>query len=85
MKPVNIEALSKWVGHIPDDVVQDMADIAPMLNKMGYDPNGNPPVYGRPDSEVAKNMEQIKQNEQYWDDKGDLVKKQSKKGSLAGR
>ncbi|TRY67835.1 hypothetical protein TCAL_03112 [Tigriopus californicus] len=85
VKPVNIEALSKWVGHIPDDVVQDMAEIAPMLNKMGYDPNGNPPVYGRPDSEVAKNMEQIKQNEQYWDDKGDLVKKQSKKGVLQGR
>merc|ERR1719297_388092 len=24
IKPVNLDALSKWVGHIPDDVVEDM-------------------------------------------------------------
>uniref|UniRef100_A0A672IGD9 Protein-tyrosine sulfotransferase n=1 Tax=Salarias fasciatus TaxID=181472 RepID=A0A672IGD9_SALFA len=29
IKPVNVEALSKWVGKIPADVVRDMAVIAP--------------------------------------------------------
>ena len=35
IKPVNLDALSKWVGHIPDDVVEDMASIAPMLAHFG--------------------------------------------------
>ena len=35
IKPVNLEALSKWVGHIPDDVLEDMASIAPMLAHFG--------------------------------------------------
>lgn len=47
IKPVNLEALSKWVGNIPDDVVRDMADIAPMLSILGYDPYANPPDYGK--------------------------------------
>merc|ERR1712126_324420 len=45
IKPVNLDALSKWVGHIPDDVVAEMAEIAPMLKHFGYDPEGNPPNY----------------------------------------
>ena len=52
-KPVNTAALSKWVGHIPPDVIQDMDQIAPMLRRLGYDPNANPPSYGEPDREVA--------------------------------
>lgn len=47
IKPVNLEALTKWVGQIPDDVVRDMADIAPMLSVLGYDPYSNPPEYGK--------------------------------------
>ena len=38
--------LFRWVGSIPDDVVADMAEIAPMLVHFGYDPEGNPPNYG---------------------------------------
>lgn len=45
MNPVNTEALVKWVGKIPPDVVKDMADIAPMLSRLGYDPQANPPDY----------------------------------------
>ncbi|XP_076130501.1 tyrosylprotein sulfotransferase 1, like isoform X1 [Alosa pseudoharengus] len=45
MNPVNTEALVKWVGKIPADVVKDMADIAPMLSRLGYDPQANPPDY----------------------------------------
>lgn len=47
MKPVNTDALSTWVGHIPTDVMNDMADIAPMLARLGYDPHANPPDYTR--------------------------------------
>ncbi|KAM7374531.1 hypothetical protein PAMP_007182 [Pampus punctatissimus] len=47
MKPVNTDALSKWVGNIPSDVLKDMAKIAPMLARLGYDPNANPPDYTR--------------------------------------
>ncbi|XP_040907043.1 protein-tyrosine sulfotransferase 1-like [Toxotes jaculatrix] len=49
MKPVNTEALSKWVGNIPADVMSDMAEIAPMLARLGYNPHGNPPNYTRPE------------------------------------
>ncbi|MCL4129667.1 UNVERIFIED_CONTAM: hypothetical protein GTU68_007985, partial [Idotea baltica] len=30
IKPVNLDALSKWVGQFPQDVVDEMAEIAPM-------------------------------------------------------
>jgi len=49
VKPVNADALSKWVGAIPDDVVREMDTIAPMLEKLGYNPKANPPKYGVPD------------------------------------
>lgn len=50
-----MEALSKWVGKIPEDVVRDMAEIAPMLSVLGYDPYANPPDYGKADSWVKDN------------------------------
>ena len=78
VKPVNMEALSKWVGHIPDDVIQDMAEIAPMLQTMGYDPNANPPNYGKPDPEVLQNTNDVKVNRK-WEEVGEAVKKQSKR------
>lgn len=59
IKPVNLEALSKWVGNIPDDVVRDMADIAPMLSVLGYDPFSNPPDYGKPDAWVEDNTSKV--------------------------
>ena len=55
IKPVNLEALNKWVGNIPEDVVRDMADLAPMLSVLGYDPYANPPEYGKPDLWVKEN------------------------------
>ncbi|XP_063058509.1 tyrosylprotein sulfotransferase 1, like [Engraulis encrasicolus] len=45
MNPVNTDALVKWVGKMPPDVLKDMADIAPMLIRLGYDPHANPPDY----------------------------------------
>jgi len=79
VKPVNLEALSKWVGMMPDDVVEDMANIAPMLEKMGYDPNGNPPNYGTPDEEVVKNTNDVKAHAEDWEKQGEIVKQLSKK------
>lgn len=69
IKPVNLEALSKWVGQIPEDVVRDMADIAPMLSVLGYDPYANPPNYGKPDKEVADNTNKIKNHVEEWEQK----------------
>eukprot|EP00069_Balaena_mysticetus_P012939 bmy_07984T0 len=59
IKPVNLEALSKWTGHIPGDVLRDMAQIAPMLARLGYDPYANPPNYGNPDPIVINNTHRI--------------------------
>lgn len=60
IKPVNLEALTKWVGQIPDDVVRDMAEIAPMLSVLGYDPYANPPDYGKADSWVKDNTLKVR-------------------------
>lgn len=59
IKPVNMGALSKWVGKIPPDVLQDMAVIAPMLAKLGYDPHANPPNYGKPDPKILENTRRV--------------------------
>uniref|UniRef100_A0A3B1J056 Protein-tyrosine sulfotransferase n=1 Tax=Astyanax mexicanus TaxID=7994 RepID=A0A3B1J056_ASTMX len=59
IKPVNVEALSKWVGKIPVDVLRDMPVIAPMLARLGYDPHANPPNYGRPDPHVLDNTRRV--------------------------
>ncbi|XP_045514303.1 protein-tyrosine sulfotransferase [Pieris brassicae] len=45
VRPVNLDALDKWVGALPPDVRADMADLAPMLSVLGYDPWANPPRY----------------------------------------
>ncbi|XP_061461076.1 protein-tyrosine sulfotransferase 1 isoform X2 [Rhineura floridana] len=63
IKPVNVEALSKWVGKIPDDVVHDMPVIASMLAKLGYDPFANPPNYGKPDQKVLENTRRVYKGE----------------------
>ncbi|PIO70689.1 hypothetical protein TELCIR_07446 [Teladorsagia circumcincta] len=62
IRPLNTDALSKWVGAIPEDVVKEMETIAPMLRQLGYDPNANPPNYGTPDELVAKKTEDLHKN-----------------------
>ena len=78
IKPVNLEALSKWVPYFPTDIRKDMRIIAPMLEKLGYDPFAYPPNYGDPDKFVAKNTEHIEQNRKYWDQKKQEVYSVSK-------
>ncbi|XP_034646953.1 protein-tyrosine sulfotransferase 2 isoform X1 [Trachemys scripta elegans] len=77
IKPVNLEALSKWIGHIPGDVLQDMAQIAPMLARLGYDPYANPPNYGNPDPLVINNTQRVM--------KGDFKTPANLKGRLQVR
>jgi len=66
IKPVNLEALTSWVGKIPADVMADMDKTAPMLRKLGYDPFANPPNYGDPDSKIKENTMHLKENKEYW-------------------
>lgn len=70
IKPVNLDALANWYGHIPRDVLPDIARIAPMLAKLGYDPASNRlPNYGSPDSFVRQNTLEIHRNRKYWEEK----------------
>ncbi|TKC39849.1 hypothetical protein EI555_008150 [Monodon monoceros] len=73
IKPMNLEALSKWTGHIAGDVFRDMAQIAPMLAQLVYDSYANPPNYGRPDSII---------NNTHWVLKGDDKTPANLKGYL---
>lgn len=74
IKPVNLEALSNWVGKIPGDVLSQMDTIAPMLRKLGYDPFANPPNYGDADKKIKENTFHIQNNQEYWQE---LAKKYS--------
>ena len=73
IKPINLGALSKWVGAIPDDVKRDMRTIAPMLQRLGYDPGAYPPNYGVADQFVSDNTVHIRSNEDYWRKRGQDV------------
>ena len=66
IKPVNLEALTEWVGTFSTDIVKDMHEIAPMLEHLGYSPSENPPNYGTPDKEVLENTKKILENKDFW-------------------
>ncbi|KAG1696930.1 Protein-tyrosine sulfotransferase [Nymphon striatum] len=78
IKPINLDALTTWVGQMPDDVVADMHKIAPMLSVLGYDPHSNPPDYGKPDTFVVKNTNDINKNKQNWERKGNEYRMNAK-------
>ncbi len=61
-KPVNLDGLTSWVGHIPKDVFRDLDSIAPMLIKLGYDTHDPNPKYGEPDAIVRKNLRLLKEH-----------------------
>jgi len=67
IKPVNLDALTTWVGTYPEDIVDEMDEIAPMLAKMGYDPDANPPNYGVPDGIVANNTKEVHEHGKEWE------------------
>jgi len=65
VKPINVDALNDWVGFYDQDILNDMNTLAPMLRKMGYDPEDNDPVYGVPDNQVLKNTNKIHKEEAF--------------------
>jgi len=80
IKPINVDALTSWVGKFPQDLIDDMDSVAPMLEKFGYDPNKNPPFYGNPDGEVLNNTNDVHQNREFWESKSkQLIAEMNKK------
>ena len=53
MKPLYVDSLNAWVGHLPADVEADIEEIAPMIKVLGYSTSRDP-YYGRPDWEVTE-------------------------------
>ncbi|CAH1802280.1 unnamed protein product [Owenia fusiformis] len=72
IKPVNLDALTKWVDFIPEDVRRDTRMIAPMLERLGYDVDHFPPVYGEAEKQVLDNTNSIKEKAEYWHKKEEL-------------
>ena len=66
IKPVNLEALTSWVGNIPENVLSNLDQIAPMLKKLGYDTKSRAPNYGEADQKVRENTLNIQANRDYW-------------------
>ena len=66
IKPINIEALYDWVGKIPQDVLDKLDTIAPMLKKLGYDTKSSKPYYGKPDLKILDNTFEIQANVEKW-------------------
>lgn len=75
-KPVYLDALHAWWGHIPDDVTKDLESVAPMIGKLGYkykfskfDAEGKPMnPYGTPDEAVLTKIKKLEklQMEHEW-------------------
>ena len=55
-----------------------MAKLAPMLAKLGYDPQANPPNYGQPDQFVLDNEDRIVKQNDKWEKNMKQVQEQKK-------
>lgn len=51
-KPLYLDALTSWFGKFPADVESELPSLAPMLERLGYDPRNMRPSYGTPDEFV---------------------------------
>lgn len=83
IKPINLDALTQWVGTFPEDVVKDMDEIAPMLAKFGYDPEANPPNYGVADGVVANNTRDVHDHVEEWEEKSKQLIEGMRKGPVS--
>jgi protein-tyrosine sulfotransferase len=66
IKPINLEALNKWVGKIPEGDLSKLDEYAPMLSKLGYDTKSLNPNYGEADAKILENTKLIFENKEYW-------------------
>jgi len=85
IKPINLEALTKWIGHIPNDVKKELDTLAPMLRRLGYDTVSEVPSYGVADTLVLENMNKLKENAGYWQEKMKVYARQPPNGTLMDR
>ena len=69
VKPINLDALTKWINHFPKEIKGELDILAPMLKKLGYDTQSDVPNYGAADQLVLENMNELKNNAQFWDAK----------------
>lgn len=76
IKPINLDALGSWIGHIPSDVLAEIDMLAPMLRRFGYDTYSAVPSYGTADQLVMDNMNRLRENEEFWNDKAKLYARQ---------
>ncbi|CAF0771740.1 unnamed protein product [Adineta steineri] len=77
IKPINTEALTKWVDHIPKDIKNELDTLAPMLKKLGYDIQSDVPTYGVADQLVLDNMNKLKENADFWNAKAKSYARQA--------
>ncbi|CAF3323564.1 unnamed protein product [Rotaria socialis] len=77
IKPINLDALTRWIGHIPSDVKSEIDTLAPMLKRLGYDTQSDVPTYGTPDQLVLDNMNELKKNAEFWDSKAKSYARQA--------
>lgn len=68
--------MNKWVGHIPDDIINELDTLAPMLKNLGYDTKSKSPNYGEADKIVLENMKDLKENADLWNAKAKLYERQ---------
>ena len=66
VKPVNLEGLNAWFDKIPDDILNEIDVLAPMLKQLGYDTKSKKPNYGEADDKIKENTLKIQENRQYW-------------------
>jgi protein-tyrosine sulfotransferase len=66
IKPINLFGLSAWFGKIPNEILDKIDEIAPMLSLLGYDTKSKTPNYGEPDEKVQNNSLNILKNQDYW-------------------
>ena len=45
INPINLQGLNSWVGNVPEDVLNKIDELAPLLRRLGYDTKANPPNY----------------------------------------
>jgi hypothetical protein len=69
IKPINLEALTKWTNTFPQEIKKELNTLAPMLKKLGYDIESDVPTYGSADQLVLDNMKELKDNAEFWNAK----------------
>jgi len=56
-----------------------------MLKKLGYDTKSDIPSYGNPDPLVLENMNKLKENVEFWNEKVKVYARQLPNGTIISR